>query len=59
LENYQNNIFYFLKFIFDINTLKYSKIIKKKINLKQYFLKNIFLKQKQTHSKILRSKERM
>jgi hypothetical protein len=34
LEMHQNNIFYFFKFIFDINTLKQSKN-NKKINFKQ------------------------
>ena len=39
LKIYQNNIFfYFLKFIFDITTLKQSKNIKK--NLKQKKIKN-------------------
>ena len=32
---YQNNIFYFLKIIFDINALKWSKNTKKNINLKK------------------------
>jgi hypothetical protein len=44
--------FYFLKFIFDINTLKQSKNIKKyyfKIKKNNYFLKNIFEMQKQTN----------
>jgi len=33
LEMHQDNIFYFLKFIFDINTLKQSKNTKTKLIL--------------------------
>jgi hypothetical protein len=38
LEMHQNNIFYFFKFIFHINTLKQSKN-NKKINFKQKKIK--------------------
>jgi hypothetical protein len=39
LEMHQHNIFYFLKFIFDINTLKQSKNTKTKLFLNKKKIK--------------------
>jgi hypothetical protein len=49
VEIYQNDIFLFKKIIFNINILKWSKIIKI-LNKKIYFFKTLFIIQFQTTS---------